>query len=43
MHKVVIFNEVNKRNPIITHLHLEEGFLLLFILQSATKTEPGSG
>jgi len=42
MHKVIIFNEVNKRKPIIIHLHLEQGFLLLFVLQSATKTEPDS-
>jgi len=43
MHKVIIFNAMNKRKPIIIHLHLEQGFLLLFVLQSATKTEPDSG
>jgi len=43
MHKVVIFNEVTKRKPIIVYLHLEQDFLLLFVLQSATKTGPDSG
>jgi hypothetical protein len=35
--EVIIFNEINKRNPIIMHLlvHLEQGFLLLFFLKNA--------
>jgi len=37
MHKVIIFNEINKRKPIIIHLHLERGFLLLFCFAECYK------
>lgn len=37
MHKVIIFNEMNKRKPIIIHLHLERGFLLLFCFAECYK------